>query len=402
MAALPYMQLYIADYLADTMHLSTEEHGAYLLLMFNYWQTGKAIPKNRLAKIARVSDARWKELEAAIKEFFEEEGDSWVHIRIERDIEAVVSSPRGRKLPNGDSLKGFNGYVYFITNPDTGLVKIGYSKNPWARLAELRRSYGSELNVVATIKTVDKSEVSIHATLADYRVEGEWFVENECIKSLISQVAAGQITTVDATRSYVESYCSAPTSPTNKDKDKDKDKDIKPKNIMSGAKKTQPQTRAPVPPEEIFISLPLVGGVTHPVTLDYVASRAELYPAVDIRQELRNMFGWLESNPSKRKTPNGIKKFITTWLQKCQDNPRNRQVTHGQNNSGSGGSAADAVRAERQRREREQPQRDGTDGVGVVGDAGGRVWESLGNEEWIESVNAMGDADFIDDSGPSQ
>lgn len=177
---------------------------------------------------------------------------------------------------------------------------------------------------------------------------------------------------------------------------------LKPKNIMSGAEKAQPQTRAPVPPEEIFISLPLVGGVTHPVTLDYVARRAVLYPAVDIRQELRNMFGWLESNPSKRKTPNGIKKFITTWLQKCQDNPRNRQVTHGQNNSGSGGSAADAVRAERQRREREHPQRDGAEGMGTVGDAGGRVWESLGNEEWIESVNAMGDADLIDDSGPSQ
>ncbi|EDR3747109.1 DUF1376 domain-containing protein, partial [Salmonella enterica] len=55
MAALPYMQLYIADYLADTMHLSAEEHGAYLLLMFNYWQTGRAIPKSRLAKIARVT-----------------------------------------------------------------------------------------------------------------------------------------------------------------------------------------------------------------------------------------------------------------------------------------------------------------------------------------------------------
>ncbi|EBU7151572.1 hypothetical protein DKU94_23725, partial [Salmonella enterica subsp. enterica serovar Typhimurium] len=55
MATLPYMQLYIADYLADTMHLSAEEHGAYLLLMFNYWQTGRAIPKSRLAKIARIS-----------------------------------------------------------------------------------------------------------------------------------------------------------------------------------------------------------------------------------------------------------------------------------------------------------------------------------------------------------
>lgn len=175
MAALPYMQLYIADYLADTMHLSTEEHGAYLLLMFNYWQTGRAIPKNRLAKIARVSDSRWAELQIALKEFFEDDGENWIHLRIERDIEAVVTSPRGKKLPSGDSLKGFNGYVYFIKNPASGLIKIGYSKNPWARLSELRRNYGSELSVVATIKTVEKTETTIHSIFEKFRVEGEWF-----------------------------------------------------------------------------------------------------------------------------------------------------------------------------------------------------------------------------------
>lgn len=70
MAALPYMQLYIADYLADTMHLSAEEHGAYLLLMFNYWQTGKPIPKNRLAKIARLTNERWVDVEPSLREFF--------------------------------------------------------------------------------------------------------------------------------------------------------------------------------------------------------------------------------------------------------------------------------------------------------------------------------------------
>lgn len=70
MAALPYMQLYIADYLADTMHLSAEEHGAYLLLMFNYWQTGKPIPKNRLAKIARLTNERWADVEPSLQEFF--------------------------------------------------------------------------------------------------------------------------------------------------------------------------------------------------------------------------------------------------------------------------------------------------------------------------------------------
>lgn len=89
MAALPYMQLYIADYLADTMHLSAEEHGAYLLLMFNYWQTGKPIPKNRLAKIARLTNERWADVEPSLREFFCDNGDEWMHLRIEEDLASV-------------------------------------------------------------------------------------------------------------------------------------------------------------------------------------------------------------------------------------------------------------------------------------------------------------------------
>lgn len=45
----------------------------------------------------------------------------------------------------------------------------------------------------------------------------------------------------------------------------------------------------------------------------------ELYPAVDIKQELLKMQGWLESNPKKRKTKRGITAFITNWLSKSQD-----------------------------------------------------------------------------------
>ncbi|EAC1714407.1 TPA: DUF1376 domain-containing protein [Escherichia coli] len=86
---LPYMQLYIADYLADTMHLSAEEHGAYLLLMFNYWQTGKPIPKNRLAKIARLTNERWADVEPSLQEFFCDNGEEWVHLRIEEDLASV-------------------------------------------------------------------------------------------------------------------------------------------------------------------------------------------------------------------------------------------------------------------------------------------------------------------------
>lgn len=96
MAALPYMQLYVADYLADTMHLTTEEHGAYLLLIFNYWQTGKPIPVSRLARITRLSNERWTDVERSLAEFFNERGNEWVHDRIERDLEAVHATQEQR------------------------------------------------------------------------------------------------------------------------------------------------------------------------------------------------------------------------------------------------------------------------------------------------------------------
>jgi len=96
MAALPYMQLYIADYLADTMHLTTEEHGAYLLLIFNYWQTGKPIPKTRLARIARLSNERWTDVERSLNEFFNDNGTEWVHERVERDLEMVHATQNQR------------------------------------------------------------------------------------------------------------------------------------------------------------------------------------------------------------------------------------------------------------------------------------------------------------------
>lgn len=45
----------------------------------------------------------------------------------------------------------------------------------------------------------------------------------------------------------------------------------------------------------------------------------ELYPAVNVVQELRSMAGWLETNPKRRKTKSGINKFINSWLAKTQN-----------------------------------------------------------------------------------
>ena len=87
--ALPYIQFYVADYLADTMHLTTEQHGAYLLIIFNYWQTGNPVLKEDLAAVARLSNDRWISVERSLQRFFNDTGTHWQHDRIDADLETV-------------------------------------------------------------------------------------------------------------------------------------------------------------------------------------------------------------------------------------------------------------------------------------------------------------------------
>ena len=82
---------------------------------------------------------------------------------------------------------------------------------------------------------------------------------------------------------------------------------------------SEPEKSASEPAEPPLISLPLNNSTEWPVTTDMVTEWSSLYPAVDVLQELRKMRGWLLSKPQNRKTPRGIRAFVTTWLSKEQD-----------------------------------------------------------------------------------
>ena len=43
------------------------------------------------------------------------------------------------------------------------------------------------------------------------------------------------------------------------------------------------------------------------------------YPAINVYQELNAMESWLDANPTRRKTPKGIKRFVNSWLARAQD-----------------------------------------------------------------------------------
>lgn len=79
-----WMPLYVPDYRADTGHLSTFQHGIYLLLIMHYWQTG-SLPDDdaQLARIAGCTASEWKKNREVIAKFFL---PGWKHGRIEKEL----------------------------------------------------------------------------------------------------------------------------------------------------------------------------------------------------------------------------------------------------------------------------------------------------------------------------
>ena len=78
--------------------------------------------------------------------------------------------------------------------------------------------------------------------------------------------------------------------------------------------------------EPSIIQLTLNDKTLYDVTQNDFKEYEELYPNVDVMQELRKMKGWLNANPTKRKTKRGIKRFINNWLSREQDKPKPNNV----------------------------------------------------------------------------
>jgi uncharacterized protein YdaU (DUF1376 family) len=106
-AALPYMRMYWADYGADTPHLTTMQHGIYLLLIKNYWQRGGPLPNDdaKLAKIAGVSLRDWKHNRDVILEFFTKQESLLVHQRLALELSRVEAKSLNNKRPGNANAK---------------------------------------------------------------------------------------------------------------------------------------------------------------------------------------------------------------------------------------------------------------------------------------------------------
>lgn len=102
----PFMQLYVADYLGDTRHLTTEQHGAYLLILMTMWRSGGRLPNDakKLARITGCTPSRWTRIADEVMEFFDVRGDEITNPRLALELEKA--SEKAIQRANAGSLGG--------------------------------------------------------------------------------------------------------------------------------------------------------------------------------------------------------------------------------------------------------------------------------------------------------
>lgn len=126
MAEFPSLPLYTDAYIADTQHLTNEEHGVYLrLLMFAWRSADCALPDDdkRLALMVGVTPKKWAALKPVVMAFWTKTDAGWQQDRLtitRRSVKELVSQRRaaGEASRKAKALKNNNVDPTSVTTED--------------------------------------------------------------------------------------------------------------------------------------------------------------------------------------------------------------------------------------------------------------------------------------------
>ena len=172
MASAPYMPLYTSDYLGDTGHLTTEQHGAYMLLLMQMWNAGGKLPNNKqiLARIARCSTKKWLGMADIILEFFEDHGSEISHNRLTKERQKVEGKIEKRRNAGalGGAAKALKDKERGLANAKAkGVEKPCHSPEP-------EPSTSSEVDIPCEVQQAFDAYVKVAARLKAERGDTVW------------------------------------------------------------------------------------------------------------------------------------------------------------------------------------------------------------------------------------
>jgi uncharacterized protein YdaU (DUF1376 family) len=98
-----YMPLWTDAYLGDTKHLTTVQHGAYLLLLITMWRNGGTLPNDekRLARTVGLQPDRWRKINKEVLALFEIEGDHITQKRLSLELKKTIDLTQKRATAGG-------------------------------------------------------------------------------------------------------------------------------------------------------------------------------------------------------------------------------------------------------------------------------------------------------------
>lgn len=143
------MPLFIDAFIADTMHLSAEETGAYLLLLMSMWRHNGSVPDDDKdnARITRLGMKKWRAMKPRLMEFITVENDrltqkrlqkEWSYVKSRSQKQSKNSRARWDAVPNKNKdiadatayPKKSNGISpHTHTHKDTTLSRVGVIAN---------------------------------------------------------------------------------------------------------------------------------------------------------------------------------------------------------------------------------------------------------------------------------
>lgn len=279
-----YYPFHIGDYLSATRHLSWDEDAAYRRLLDTYYTTEKPLPVDLRAVCRLVvasSESQRDAVKVVVEEFFVLTADGWVNSRADEEIKSIreKSEQTGERTEHEKTRKERyrerRAFLFAFLRTKDVVPEYDIAMKPLLELAAKHGwdgAFGNGLSVPGVpVPSVDGVPCGV-------------------------PLERDRNVPVDATGTAIPIPIPIP--------------------IKNTSVEPVPDS-APV----TDFAIPLVDQTEYRVPVTELGEWERAYPAVDVRQELREMRAWSLANPTKKKTPRGVASFIVKWLSKAQDNP---------------------------------------------------------------------------------
>lgn len=185
MSERPFMQLYVSDFIGDTLHLSSEQVGAYLLLLMAMWNADGKLPNDeaKLARVARLSLKKWRSVAPDLMPFFEQDKDHISHGRLTKELQ---KSERQSQSRSAAGAMGFAAKVLKSNNRPQANAQAGlkHSPEPYRKKAGNSDLVGAQTDDLVDVnRNIDAQLFAACVALTSERVPG--FIEHKAFPASV-------------------------------------------------------------------------------------------------------------------------------------------------------------------------------------------------------------------------